>query len=79
MDDEIAAKFSQWCQDCGGVQERVVEALFLHATEQFGAIEIGQMLDAAIRWKEDEGEKAAKPKKGAGQAIEKAPRRSGGP
>lgn len=77
MDDRIATRFSEWCQERGVIQERVVEAMFLFALKTFSSMDVARMLDEAAAWKTTGGASDSEPEEpGEPMAPEELARRA---
>lgn len=53
IDETLAEKFSDFCRHSGYIQERFIEALFLHAMTGMSDEETGLAMGKVRRWKQD--------------------------
>ena len=49
--EEIADTFAEYCQRCGVIQERIVQALMVYAMTHCTAKTLGEMLDNVETWR----------------------------
>jgi len=50
LTEEVADAFAEYCQRCGVIQERIVQALMVYAMTHCTAKTLGEMLDNVETW-----------------------------
>jgi len=50
LTDDVADAFAEYCQRCGVIQERIVQALMVYAMTNCTAKTLGEMLDNVEVW-----------------------------